>query len=316
MGSIVCHPVQPVKLLSGKNLSGIAAQMRNNPKQPARGFTLIELLVVIAIIAVVVSILLPSLARARMLARQARELSAAQQLVVAVNLYAADHQGAILPGYASAPMVAGGMVVLDETGARITGEAAQRYPWRLAPYLGYNFRGLYKDDRALAEIRDSQGIYNPLGVDYRYVVSLFPSLGMNVVFVGGSANHYAFNPAGAALYGRFYTARIDEPRRPDNLLAFVSARCEEQPLLPSLRRPEGYFRVEPPQLTARNWAAAYDADAAYPGVNSGFVSLRHGGRAVGVMLDGHGEMLGWGALQDMRRWSDRAASADWFLRPR
>jgi hypothetical protein len=233
--------------------------------------------------------------------------------MAAFNLYANDSKGAILPGYLTAALVAGPIIVQDDAGNRLTGETAQRFPWRLAPYLDYNFRGLYKDDRLLQDIRDAQSVYTPLGVDYRYVVSLYPSLGMNTPFVGGSANHLAFNPAVPSPFGRFWVAKIDEPIHPDKLIVFISARAEQSSGIPSLGRPEGYFRVEPPNFTARTWQARYDPDAPYPGVNSGFVALRYAGRAVAAAFDGHADMLGWEPLQDMRRWSNRAQTADWVL---
>ncbi len=284
------------------------------PQNPARrGFTLVELLVVIAIIALLLALLLPALAAARQSGRMTRELSAGQQLMAAFALYAADSKGAILPGYPTGAMVAGPIVVQDESGDRLTAEVAQRYPWRIAPYLDYNFRGLYKDDRLLADIRDSQSLYLPLGVDYRYVVSLFPSLGMNTAFVGGNANELAFSPASQALFGKFYVTRIEEPQHPDKLLVFASARCEQQFALPVLGRPEGFFRVDPPWFSARNWQPTYDAEAVSPGANSGFVSCRYSGRAVTAQFDGHGQTLGWTDLQDMRRWSDQARAPDWRL---
>ena len=61
----------------------------------ARGFTLIELLVVIAIIALLVSILLPSLQQARELARISVCLTNVGGQVRAVHLYAADWDGHI-----------------------------------------------------------------------------------------------------------------------------------------------------------------------------------------------------------------------------
>ncbi len=56
-----------------------------------RGFTLIELLVVIAIIALLVSLLLPSLGKARQAARTALCLSQIRQLEIAHTLYLDDH---------------------------------------------------------------------------------------------------------------------------------------------------------------------------------------------------------------------------------
>lgn len=58
-----------------------------------RAFTLIELLVVIAIIALLLSMLLPALARARMYARRVVSTSNMRQIGMAMTLYAEDNQG-------------------------------------------------------------------------------------------------------------------------------------------------------------------------------------------------------------------------------
>jgi prepilin-type N-terminal cleavage/methylation domain-containing protein len=69
------------------------------PRQ-SPGFTLIELLVVIAVIAVLVAILLPSLARAREAGGRAVCLSNLRQMQIAWHLYADDHDSRIVCGRA------------------------------------------------------------------------------------------------------------------------------------------------------------------------------------------------------------------------
>ena len=63
-----------------------------------KAFTLIELLVVIAIIAVLMSILMPSLNRAREQGRRIVCLSNLKQMSLAWNLYADDYNGKIVSG--------------------------------------------------------------------------------------------------------------------------------------------------------------------------------------------------------------------------
>lgn len=63
-----------------------------------RGFTLIELLVVVAIIALLVSILLPTLGRAKELAKESVCLTRLGGQIRAMHLYAADNGGRIPTG--------------------------------------------------------------------------------------------------------------------------------------------------------------------------------------------------------------------------
>lgn len=90
------------------------------------GFTLIELLVVIAIIAILASLLLPALARAKNKAKDLTCINNLKQQGVAVHMYADDHQG-LLPEAEVLPSAAVG-----------TTNALPRICDLLGPYMGYS----------------------------------------------------------------------------------------------------------------------------------------------------------------------------------
>jgi len=85
--------------------------------QRKRGFTLVELLVVIGIIAVLISLLLPSLNKARESARALSGLANLRQIGTAIFMYAHDNNDKMPYGDTSTAV-------------------AQTWPFAIAPYLG------------------------------------------------------------------------------------------------------------------------------------------------------------------------------------
>ncbi len=233
-------------------------------------FTLIELLVVIAIVAVLAAIAVPVLANSGKGARQAAEVAAARSIASAMQMYASENNGAVLPGF----YLGLNEKVLDGENNEISGQPAKRYPWRLAPYLGYDVQTAFLASGQ--KIQDASQL--------QYLVSLIPSLGMNTVYLGGD-DRKSPNPFNPRTAGRFTrqggVTRMIQVHRPSQLISFVSANYNDERM--GGEQP-GYFSVE------------------YPDRN---VDFRHAGdNALVVFLDGHTELLDREQLSNERLWKN------------
>ena len=280
-------------------------------------FTLIELLVVIAMIALLVAILLPALARSRDLAYRTRELAASHHLMVAYLAYATDHDGYVLPGVLPADLVGGSprakYRVLDDRGQHMRGGAAQKYAWRIAPWLDYDLRALQIDKalyREFIQRDDTPNLISGRGSSYQEAFGTNTTFGINARLVGGYKER-PFEPAGS------FVRRMDQVRHPDKLLVFGSARGRDLSL-DFHRIVRGFNIINPPRDVTFNSSKPTDYDQPEtlwddPSTlqQFGYVHYRHQLRAVIGHFDGHAEALRKKDLQDMRRWANEATGPDW-----
>jgi prepilin-type N-terminal cleavage/methylation domain-containing protein/prepilin-type processing-associated H-X9-DG protein len=138
-------------------------------RQAAKGFTLVELLVVIGIIAVLISMLLPSLNRARESARSVKCLSNLRQLAIASlgycnnNKYYFPGQGGKNGGPADSWVYFNEVPALDDTAT----DPFYIDNSTLAPYLGARGDALKAFMRCESDDYDSRK-----GVLYRYSYSM------------------------------------------------------------------------------------------------------------------------------------------------
>ena len=281
-----------------------------------RAFTLVELLVVIGIIALLMGVLLPALSSARRSAQRVRLLAGARELVAGYAAYHTDNRGSLMFGY-SPPTVDGQPVLVDDeiSGQTFGFPVADRYPWRLAPYVGDVWGVLHlhggRPDRPSAS--DS-----PADAQAKaYRLSLNPTFGINSVYLGGHAGGVFQGFVGVdnrPNTGRHVAFKAGEIRRPSEQIVFAESRLRNAGPLggPDAGGEDaGLHFVTPPRANGQRWTVnARGEFEITSGVITGLPLGRYGDGAVGF-FDGHAATLSPRELEDMRLWAPRADTPDY-----
>lgn len=282
-----------------------------------RGFTLIELLVVISVVAVLMSILLPVLGKAQDSARQVRSQSNLRQILLGYTIYQNDHDGHVL--YGLTPNTVNGQPVTASapSGHTFGPPVANRYPWRLAPYIDHVWPILYSHQAAPP--LPQQGDSNAEAFTKAYNLSISPTYGINSIYVGGHGDgpFQGFASIDGVIRpnkGKHVVFRNIEVRQPSNLIVFADSKTRDGP---SYNDPEtGLYFLTPPRAKGHRWRAkGNEFELVTSGQITGLPEGRYGPATVTGFFDGHVATLRPEALEDMRLWANQADTADYDFVP-
>jgi prepilin-type N-terminal cleavage/methylation domain-containing protein/prepilin-type processing-associated H-X9-DG protein len=165
--------------------TSLERMVRTTPSRSREAFTLIELLVVIAIIAILASMLLPALSRAKGMAKGTSSLSNLRQLGIGLQLFAIDNRGRF-PLHSS---------MKSETTA--LGQPRTRWADYMFPYMSNT--DVYLSPSLSAEELDL------LAKPFAHTVESGPTETDRTVYYGGYGYNYQYlgnarRPGGVAAY--------------------------------------------------------------------------------------------------------------------
>jgi prepilin-type N-terminal cleavage/methylation domain-containing protein/prepilin-type processing-associated H-X9-DG protein len=244
-----------------------------------KAFTLIELLVSVSIVSILAVLMFLGVKNYIKSGQRAAELSAGKTLINAFHAHAADNGGRLLKAMDPNPGR-----IFDNQGKPIMSHAAKRWPWRLAPYFGNNM------DILMVNNKEAAPADNPM---YSYLVTVFPTFGMNGTFVGGKYGTTMAPDHPRSSRGNFCVTTIAGAVMPSKLIVFTSAKMQGELPFEAKGQKTGCFDVCAPNFGA-----------------TGVVHYKYSNKAVVVYFDGHVELNSEEELKDMRRWSNLAAIQD------
>ncbi len=282
-------------------------------KKKSCAFTLIELLIVIAVIAILAALVIRVSSQLSRSAESTHESGALRQLLTAYTSAATDNKGKLISGYSNGE----GEKVFDPNGETVHWPASGRYVWRLLPFLDNSLDTLYpnRQQEVLSQVSETDC--------YTYVMSLFPSFGLNSEWLGGD---YRTTASPTLASKRLYASFLSDIKQPARQLVFTSAAApsgieSDAGISDCLgSHPEelvkGYFEIKSPYDFDWRWNTLQNEQTFVPTGDSadyGYVDPRHEGDVLTGQLDGSTTFVTLKDLSDMRRWAHLATHPEWNL---
>jgi prepilin-type N-terminal cleavage/methylation domain-containing protein/prepilin-type processing-associated H-X9-DG protein len=278
--------------------------------QRGKAFTLVELLVVVGIVSLLIAIFMPALTRARTAARQIRAAAGLRELLAGYTAYHIDHRGALPFGYPP-PTVNGVTLEVTAPSGHVFGSPiAERYPWRLVPYVKDVWSILHNHDACPPAPAATDSATEAF--DKTYMLSLNPSFGINAVFLGGQYGPLFRGFVGPSMdrpnVGKHVAFRASEIRRPTQQIVFTESISKNYPFV----EPDtGLHYVTPPRAGGLRWTVTNGRIDVLTSVVIGVPQGRYGRSTIVGFFDGHVELLAPADLLDMRLWAPRATGPDY-----
>ena len=160
-------------------------QRRTRPSHG--GFTIVEILVVVGVIAILLSLILAGLQAAGRTSRKTRAMSDLRQVFIAWSAYSSTYGDALLPGKID-PLTqqVWRTKYKYKAGGQVNSALAVNYPFRLMPYLDWNFKPLYgyfsDFDSWEPPTKEKPNVITEAAER----VANFPAFGYNAYYIGGS----------------------------------------------------------------------------------------------------------------------------------
>jgi len=201
----------------------VRSEFRTAPPSPGGGFTLIELLVVIAIIAILISLLMPSLTKAKEIARRAGCAMQQRGIAQACFMFASD-QDAALPHVTMNPGSWGHWRPSPISSNDMTTAIVGVGKLQIQHLWGQN----YLRDRNLMCCPSRTDHYSKAEVGNQYVKERWwdPYFFASYHYIGGSVNWSGGGPWGG--WGNVYRIQHDR-QSPDQTLLLDMIRPDERP---------------------------------------------------------------------------------------